>query len=171
MHRLLRFTTTLAVALMLGSAASALSHQRMSVIGCGGTVAHGHGCTIGQPVAGTAITSAHEHYAGFWYPLERQYAGVYIPTEPMPTDFDLRFAGANPAGSGGAVVFAMPLTGRVSIRLYDVTGRQVQELVDGTVSAGYHEVGVGSTGLDAGIYFCRMETRGFSAIRKLVLLR
>ncbi len=175
MRMLLRLACCIVIGFLFGSPSGALVCQRLHVVvgggGHGSTSVHRHWCAIGQPVVGRAMTSVHEHHAGFWYSSEGSCSGIPCPTLQPPTDFELRYAGGNPADTGGAIVFATPARGHISIRLFDVTGRQVHVLAEGIVAAGYHEVGFSTMGLDGGVYFCRMEARGFSATRKLILLR
>jgi hypothetical protein len=175
MRILQRLCLILAVAMLLGSDAGAVAELRMHVMGGGGgytdDMSYRHRCTVGQPAVGAAGNAVYEHYAGFWYPAYECYSDIGDSQAGIPTQYELRYGGAQPSGTTGAILFAMPEAGHVTIRLYDVTGRQIQAVVDRTVEAGYHETRIKSLGLGGGVYFCRMETRGFTATQKLVLLR
>ncbi|MFC1572711.1 hypothetical protein ACFL6M_03840 [Candidatus Eisenbacteria bacterium] len=70
-----------------------------------------------------------------------------------------------------SIIYAVPVPSQVVIRLFEVTGRTVQTLVDGHVEPGYHRATLGTRGLTAGVYFCRMDAKGFSTSKKPVLLR
>lgn len=64
-----------------------------------------------------------------------------------------------------AFQFAMGEPGVVRLRVFDIAGRQVAELVNGTLEAGAHVVtwdGVTTGGdhLKNGVYFARLETEG-----------
>jgi hypothetical protein len=59
----------------------------------------------------------------------------------------------------------------VTIRLFDLSGREIQTVLDGEVEPGYHHIHLPSSTLVAGIYFCHMEAEAFSATLKLVLLK
>ncbi|MBU1707629.1 T9SS type A sorting domain-containing protein, partial [bacterium] len=61
--------------------------------------------------------------------------------------------------------------GRVSLKIFDVLGREVQVLVDGVQNAGSHTVIFNGSGLAAGIYFYRLQTGEFSETKKMVLLK
>jgi len=60
------------------------------------------------------------------------------------------------------IVFYVPRNARVTLKVYDVTGRALETLVQGDVPAGEHRLHWSAQGLASGIYFCRMETNGFS---------
>jgi len=62
------------------------------------------------------------------------------------------------------------------VRLYDVSGRLVRTLTDGSWPAGRHSLewtGAMNDGRVApdGVYFCRMQSEGFRSHRRMVLLR
>jgi hypothetical protein len=66
--------------------------------------------------------------------------------------------------------------GRVTLSIYDVTGRLVKTLVNGNLTAGVHEVvwdGTSDAGRPAsnGMYFYRMSSPGFESSRKLVVMK
>lgn len=64
----------------------------------------------------------------------------------------------NPVASRGVVPFETDLPMPVSIRLYDVLGREVAVLMDATVPAGRHEVRFEPGALPGGVYVIRMTT-------------
>ncbi len=82
----------------------------------------------------------------------------------------------NPFNPSTTIRFDMKAKGLVTIRIYDVAGRLVRALVDEARDAGSYSAvwdGTNTLGSNAasGIYFYKMETAGFVATRKLVLLR
>ncbi|MBM3326462.1 MAG: T9SS type A sorting domain-containing protein, partial [Calditrichaeota bacterium] len=60
---------------------------------------------------------------------------------------------------------------RVLVRVFDVSGRVVAALYDGEQTAGHHSVVWNAKGMSAGVYLVRMESAGFSAIRKVTLMK
>jgi hypothetical protein len=59
----------------------------------------------------------------------------------------------------------------VSIRVYDVTGKQIMDLVNGEQAAGVYEAVFDASQLASGVYFYRMEAGKFSRVMKMVLIR
>jgi hypothetical protein len=57
------------------------------------------------------------------------------------------------------------------MRLYDIRGRMIDELVRETRMAGANEIALDGTSMASGVYFYRLEFDGRSASRKLVLIR
>ncbi|MBN1885899.1 MAG: T9SS type A sorting domain-containing protein [Candidatus Krumholzibacteriota bacterium] len=93
-----------------------------------------------------------------------------------PVDYSLSRNYPNPFNPSTTVSFSLRERGPVRIGIYDVAGRLVCTLVDEVRDAGrYTERWDGrndrGTAATSGIYFCRMESGGWFASRKLVLLR
>ncbi len=83
----------------------------------------------------------------------------------------------NPFNPATTIRFSVAHEGaHVSLRVYDVAGKLVRELVNGTTPAGEHEArwdGRNASGVPvaSGVYFSRMEADGWAASRKMVLLK
>jgi hypothetical protein len=79
----------------------------------------------------------------------------------------------NPFNPTTQIRFALPESQQVTIRVYDVDGRMVSELVNNqTYSAGNHQVSFDGTGLSTGVYIYNLTTNsGFTMSRKLVLIK
>ncbi|MBD3237569.1 MAG: hypothetical protein GF330_12755 [Candidatus Eisenbacteria bacterium] len=82
----------------------------------------------------------------------------------------------NPTHSLALVRFALAAESRVTVRIYDVTGREVRTLHDRTTAPGTHTLlwdGRGSDGarVSGGIYLCRFVAAGREDARKLFVFR
>jgi hypothetical protein len=82
----------------------------------------------------------------------------------------------NPFNPLTVIKFEMKEKGLVTVKIYDVAGRIVRTLLNEVRAPGAHSIlwdGRNNLGTDAasGIYFYKMETAGFQATKKLVLLR
>ena len=67
--------------------------------------------------------------------------------------------------------FGIPREERISLKLYDISGRRVKTLVDDRVKAGYHVIKLDSKNLPSGIYFARLRTDTYMTTKKLVLMK
>ena len=67
--------------------------------------------------------------------------------------------------------FTLPTTQRVSLRLYDVLGREVAVLMNDIQSAGQHHMMFDASGLPSGVYLCRLEAGEMMQTRKMVLIK
>ncbi|HVP56547.1 MAG TPA: T9SS type A sorting domain-containing protein [bacterium] len=109
--------------------------------------------------------------AGFWPQSGGVYAGLPAALDPIPTKFWLGGSEPNPVRQSGVLRFGLPRASQVTIRVYDVRGREVATLVDGTLGPGYHAATVKGTELASGVYFCRMDADRFSATHKLLVIK
>lgn len=97
-------------------------------------------------------------------------------TGELPKVFYLSESRPNPFREFTNISFANPVSSKVSLKIYDASGRLVRVLLDRVVEPGFHRIvfdGRDSNGraLRQGIYFVRMEADRYSFTRKLVLIR
>ncbi|MCX6162606.1 MAG: T9SS type A sorting domain-containing protein [Ignavibacteriae bacterium] len=96
----------------------------------------------------------------------------------FPDEFKLMQNYPNPFNPVTKIRFDIPVChsgeGRnqfVSIIIYDALGREVETLVNEVQSAGSYSVDFNASNLSGGVYFCRMQSAGFTDVTKLVLLK
>lgn len=90
------------------------------------------------------------------------------PAAPKAFNLD---AYPNPFNASINISYDLPISGRVSLRIYDVLGRMVSEPVNGFNVAGGHQVLFDGAKYASGIYFIRMESGSASLSRRIVLLK
>jgi len=90
---------------------------------------------------------------------------------PLPTAARLESAYPNPFRGSTRIPYSVDRAGMVRMTVYDVLGRTVAILVDGSRAAGSDEAVFDASGLAGGIYLVRMETGTGSAARPVTLLR
>lgn len=89
----------------------------------------------------------------------------------IPSGYVLNQNYPNPFNPVTTISFALPQTGLARLAVYDVLGREVQVLMQGTVQAGQHEVQFDAAGLPTGTYIYRLETDKGSFSKQLVLMK
>ena len=77
----------------------------------------------------------------------------------------------NPFNPTTTIRFALPVEQRVRLVVYDLLGREVCTLIDGTVAPGEHRIEFGGTGLSSGVYLYRLATSTFAQTHTMVLLK
>lgn len=98
-----------------------------------------------------------------------------VDDRPAGLEFSLT-SSPNPFQKLSAVTFSLPAAGPVSLKLYDISGRLIRTLADGSMGAGRH-VRVWDRGTNAGgsaspgVYFMRLEASGRVLSRKAVIVR
>ncbi len=98
---------------------------------------------------------------------------VSVGPEPpnLPDRPELQQNYPNPFNPSTNIVYKINTRTFVSLKAYDVLGREVAMLVNQTVEAGTHTVQCDAAGLPSGVYFYRLETSSSSIIKKMLLIR
>jgi len=91
--------------------------------------------------------------------------------DPFPLGYSLSQNYPNPFNPTTAIGYGINDVGYVSLRVYDMLGREVEELVHETKTVGTYEVKWDATGRPSGVYFYRLNAGDFVETKKLVLLR
>ena len=87
----------------------------------------------------------------------------------LPTEYSLYQNYPNPFNPSTKIRFSVPTTSYVSLKIYDLLGRDISMLTSQTLTAGTYEMKFDGSSLTSGIYFYRLQAGGFSETRKFVL--
>ncbi len=74
----------------------------------------------------------------------------------------------NPARDILKIRFNSPDERKITIKLYDATGRLVKDIFDGNAKIGMNEISHESKNLPDGVYFVRLETAGYQVTEKVI---
>ena len=77
----------------------------------------------------------------------------------------------NPFNPSTVISYQLPVDNFVNLKIYNVIGSEVATLVNENKTAGVHNVTFDATNLTSGIYFYKLQTDNFTAIKKLMLLK
>jgi len=77
----------------------------------------------------------------------------------------------NPVNASTSIRYTLPRESRVSIRVYNLAGREVEVMVDQHNFAGEHVIVWRAGDLPSGIYFYRLESERWKEIKQLVVLK
>ena len=99
------------------------------------------------------------------------FLGSDNPVEPLPTEFALHDAYPNPFNPLTELRFDLPEAGRVTLKVYDVLGREHAALVDEFRAAGRYHLTFDARALPSGLYFARLESHGNTQVKKLMLVK
>lgn len=87
------------------------------------------------------------------------------------SSFKLEQNRPNPFNPVTKISFSIPQSSHVILKVYDITGREVAKLINDFRVAGEHSLEFNGAFLSSGVYFYRLETNGFSAIKKMMLIK
>jgi hypothetical protein len=91
--------------------------------------------------------------------------------ETVVNSFNLQQNYPNPFNPSTKITYSIPEPGLVSIKVFDILGRQVAELVNKQQSAGSYTVDFNAQNLSAGVYLYKIESGSFQASKKMILMK
>ena len=77
----------------------------------------------------------------------------------------------NPFNPSTTIRFQIPVEGNVSVKVYDISGKLVTELVNEFMQTGKHSVQFNGSNLSSGAYYYRIDANGFTDIKKMLLIK
>lgn len=89
----------------------------------------------------------------------------------IPKVFSLHQNYPNPFNPNTKIRFEVPFSSFVSIKVFDMTGRVVETLVNQNMSAGIYETDFRSRDISSGVYFYRIESGSFTETKKMTLIK
>ena len=89
----------------------------------------------------------------------------------VPESYALSQNYPNPFNPSTKINYDLQTDGKVSITLYDITGKQASVIVNEMKTAGYYTVSFNASNLSSGMYFYRMEAGNFVSVKKMLLIK
>ncbi|MCK4328698.1 T9SS type A sorting domain-containing protein [candidate division WOR-3 bacterium] len=77
----------------------------------------------------------------------------------------------NPAMNDMTIRICVPKKKKVSLKIYDVLGKEVKTLEDNKLDVGYHNITLNSKNLPSGIYFAKFVSDKYKITKKFVLMK
>lgn len=110
---------------------------------------------------------------------KEQYLSCHLsPTMPtsvaprnLPYSMKLEQNYPNPFNPSTTISFHIPSAGPVSLKVFDLLGKEVATLAEGQRQQGSYSLLWNATQYSSGIYFCRLEAGGQVEISKIVLIK
>lgn len=136
-----------------------------------------------NPTTRTTITERVGRNSTRVYTLERQESVILRnpevrsllltirPTTATAPDFRLSQNYPNPFNPATRISFFISSSSFVSVKVYDMSGREVETLVDGAKSPGSYDVSWDATRYAAGVYYCKFQDGKSAEVRKMVLVK
>ncbi|HEY9167515.1 MAG TPA: T9SS type A sorting domain-containing protein [Candidatus Kryptonia bacterium] len=113
--------------------------------------------------AGSSVGVIYRPVSGITY--------VVPPPAHLPVEFRLLQNYPNPFNPSTVISYQLPAVSRVTLKVFDILGREIATLVDARENAGYHEVRFDGSRLSSGVYFYRMTAGNYVSTRKLLLIK
>lgn len=128
---------------------------------------------VSDSIPGSAVNGAVASLAKFRFirvQLPSLIGVKNIGTE-VPKNFVLNQNYPNPFNPSTKITFDLPTNEFVTLKVYDVTGREIAVLVNEKLTAGIKEYEFNAINLPSGVYFYTIQAGDFKATRKMVLIK
>ncbi|MCD4776533.1 MAG: T9SS type A sorting domain-containing protein [Candidatus Aegiribacteria sp.] len=125
----------------------------------------------------TAPSSGTVHIGAFLHDYNYDIAEVIIGTgvaasEGASSILSLDSPYPNPIMENASLGFSVPVSGRVELAVYDLSGRMVETILDGAVESGSHSMTwAPGAEIASGVYFVRLSTEGGTLTRQAMIIR
>jgi len=103
--------------------------------------------------------------------VKYQSVGIRQISTEIPRVFSLGQNYPNPFNPVTNIEFGLPKDEIVSLKVYDMLGREVRTVVNEFRKAGMYQVGFDASSLSSGVYFYRIQAGTFSEIKRMVVLK
>ncbi|MBU1680351.1 MAG: M20/M25/M40 family metallo-hydrolase [Bacteroidetes bacterium] len=103
-----------------------------------------------------------------------EIVSVETEGENVLKTFSLKQNYPNPFNPISTIEFSLPQASDITLKVHDILGREITTLAEGIWNAGNHKVLFNSSlnrNLSSGVYFYTLSADGYSATRKLLLLK
>lgn len=97
--------------------------------------------------------------------------GINTISGVIPQEYKLYNNYPNPFNPSTKIKFDIPKASFVSLKIYDMSGREIAKLVDGNLSASAYEFTFNASSLPSGVYFYRLQTDDFVNTMRMVLVK
>ena len=97
--------------------------------------------------------------------------GIQQITSQVPQKYELSQNYPNPFNPSTSIKFALPKSSLVTLKIYDIVGREVATLVNQELNAGTFEYSFDGSKLTSGVYFYRIDAGDFTEIKKMMLVK
>lgn len=88
-----------------------------------------------------------------------------------PDKFVLNQNHPNPFNPTTSISFNLPAAGQVSLKVFDISGKEVAGLVDNYLEAGRHSINFDASTLSSGVYYYKLASGNNMSMRKMLLIK
>jgi hypothetical protein len=90
---------------------------------------------------------------------------------PIPGEYSLEQNYPNPFNPSTTIEYSLPQNGFVTLKVFNVLGKEVATLVNGQNEAGKHTINFDASALNSGVYFYKIKSGNFTETKKMILLK
>lgn len=125
---------------------------------------------------GNSVNNNGQSSGDTWNFLIRFPVKVYNPTSIKNTNeivngFELKQNYPNPFNPVTNIKFSVPNEGFVSLKVYNITGKEISTLVSDNLKSGVYTVDLNASEWSSGVYIYKLTTNDFTSTKKMTLVK
>jgi Secretion system C-terminal sorting domain len=123
------------------------------------------------------MSSASNQVEYHGYLAKENLADLFKDTQNTPISFQMLQNYPNPFNPTTSISFSLPEQSNISLKVYDIGGREVKTLAEGFVDNGYYTATFDASGLTSGVYIYRFVANGvesgksYSQVKRMLLIK
>ncbi len=137
----------------------------------------GNGTVTGS--SSYSYTDKNLHSGAYMYRLKQtDYNGNYeyytlqgVVSVGAPEKYLLAQNYPNPFNPSTTILYGIPEAGFVSLKVYDMNGKEMMKLVEMNLDAGFYTAKLNASNLPSGMYFYKLESGKFVTTKKMILMK
>ncbi len=172
----------------INSASILETPQHWMVVGSNRVLETTDAGTSWSDIADLSVITCNQLYTSFldvngYYWVTGGTSEIYKTVNPVKveeeaekvTDFTLSQNYPNPFNPTTSIKFSIPVSGKVSLKVYDILGSEIATLINKNMEKGVYKVSFDASQLSSGVYFYKLEETtdfsNFSSIKKMILIK
>lgn len=116
-------------------------------------------------------SAGESNWSVIWNFITKYPTFVETYLNEIPHEYHLYQSYPNPFNPSTKIKFALPERAKVNLSIYNLLGEKVAELVNGELTAGYHETQWNASGFASGVYIYRLAAEKFSDVKKMIIVK
>lgn len=97
--------------------------------------------------------------------------GIQPISSEIPSEYKLYSNQPNPFNPNTVIRFDIPASGYVSLKVFDVSGEEVETLINEKMNPGKYQVSFDGSSFPSGVYFYQLLTDNYSGTKKMILVK
>lgn len=94
-----------------------------------------------------------------------------VVNSTVPSEYSISQNYPNPFNPSTKINYSLPQASKVTIKIFDITGKEVAQLVNTDQAAGYHTADFNAGSLSSGVYFYTINAGGYNKTLKMILTK
>ncbi len=107
----------------------------------------------------------------YQYTVDSTITSVKDIADNTPENFNLEQNYPNPFNPSTSISFSLPFSTHICLSIFNILGQEVATLLEGTRLAGNYSINWSPGNNPSGVYYSRLTTGDFTAVKKMVLVK